>query len=198
MSQLTGTTVTAAVVPNNSKDEIAAGVDNYTKGGLHSYAKLNDSTDPELPFNSLYTIPLVRRSWGMLATVWNDTTNNGFYQLVRGLASTDLEDNDNWQIFSPGLERPLRQILVSDALVNAPPTGNYAVVHYNIEEDATPTGFPAATGSGKTYHIFNINGLLDDFGGWITIENVNGRDEDIAPGNDLKIYDYGVNDYLKV
>lgn len=93
---------------------------------------------------------------------------------------------------------PKRQILMSDAAVNVPEPGYYAVVHYNIEGDTTPEEFPAATGSGKTYHVFNINGIDDDFGGWITIQNVNGKDLDLAPINDKKLYDYGVNDWLIV
>jgi hypothetical protein len=46
-----------------------------------------------------------RRQWGMLCTVYNDSTatNNATYQLKYGYNSTNTMDNANWVVFSGGV-----------------------------------------------------------------------------------------------
>jgi hypothetical protein len=88
----TGTLVTAAIRPNDSNDKIASAYAIEIKGGLHSYETL-------VTRNSIIT---ERREWGMLVNVYNDTTNNGTYQLVYSKVDTDIMNNSNWTRFSSG------------------------------------------------------------------------------------------------
>jgi hypothetical protein len=44
----------------------------------------------------MLTIPVARRQFGMLVTIYNDGNNNATYQLTYGHSSTDLLDNANW------------------------------------------------------------------------------------------------------
>ena len=88
-----GTLVSAAIRPNDYRDPIATAYSNEIKGGAHGYAT----------FDEMLTIPIARRQWGMLVTIYNDgdgivplTTNNATYQLKYGYSSTDLLDNANW------------------------------------------------------------------------------------------------------
>ena len=86
----TGTLVTAAIRPNDSNDKIASAYAVEIKGGLHSYETL-------LTRNGIIT---ERREWGMLVNVYNDTTNNGTYQLVYNKVDTNIMNNSNWARFS--------------------------------------------------------------------------------------------------
>ena len=86
----TGTLVTAAIRPNDSNDKIASAYAIEIKGGLHSYETL-------VTRNSIIA---ERREWGMLVNVYNDTTNNGTYQLVHSKVDTDIMNNSNWARFS--------------------------------------------------------------------------------------------------
>lgn len=88
----TGTLVTAAIRPNDTRDKIASAYAVEIKGGLHHYATLAERND----------IISERRSWGMLCTVYDDvtTTNNSTYILKYGHSSTTITDNSNWVKFS--------------------------------------------------------------------------------------------------
>ena len=88
MSQNIGTLVSAAIRPNDSLDQIASAYSNEIKGGNHGYET----------FDEMIAIPLPRRQWGMLVTVYNDvdSNNNATYKLKYGNSSTDLLDNSNW------------------------------------------------------------------------------------------------------
>ena len=88
MSQNIGTLISAAIRPNDSLDQIASAYSNEIKGGNHGYET----------FNEMMSIPLPRRQWGMLVTIYNDGTNNATYQLKYGYANTDILDNSNWVI----------------------------------------------------------------------------------------------------
>jgi len=92
MSQNTGTLVAAAVRPSDSNDPIASAFSNEIKGGHQSYATL-----PERD-----AIILARRDWGMLVTIYNDSTpsNNAIYQLQYNFVDTNLSNNANWVVFS--------------------------------------------------------------------------------------------------
>ena len=90
--QNTGTLVTAAVRPNDTLDKIASAYAVEIKGGMHSYATLND----------MKNVIVERREWGMLANVYNDPTpgNNTTWQLKYGAFNTDITENKNWVKFS--------------------------------------------------------------------------------------------------
>lgn len=88
MSQNIGTLVSSAIRPNDSLDPISTAYSNEIKGGAHGYQT----------FDEMLVIPIARRQWGMLVTVYDDfdTNNNATYQLRYGYSSTDLLDDVNW------------------------------------------------------------------------------------------------------
>jgi hypothetical protein len=90
MAQNSGTLVIGAVRPNDTDLKIATAFAVEVKGGLHSYATLTERNN----------IIIQRREWGMLVNVYNDTTNNGTYQLVYSKVDTDIMNNSNWTRFS--------------------------------------------------------------------------------------------------
>ena len=90
MAQNSGTLVIGAVRPNDTDLKIATAFAVEVKGGLHSYATLTERNN----------IIIQRREWGMLVNVYNDTTNNGTYQLVYSKVDTDIMNNSNWARFS--------------------------------------------------------------------------------------------------
>ncbi len=87
MAQNIGTLVTAAIRPNDSLDLIASAFDNEIKGGIHSVTASSDR-------NAIFE---VRRSWGMLCHVINDSKT---YQLTYNYSSSNIMDNSNWVEFS--------------------------------------------------------------------------------------------------
>lgn len=48
------------------------------------------------------SLPVYARAWGMFFVVYNDTGNNGTYQLTYGNINTNISDNGNWKLFNPG------------------------------------------------------------------------------------------------
>ena len=90
MAKNTGTLVTSAIRPNGTELPIASAFAVEIKGGLHSYVTLAARN----------SIIYERREWGMLVNVYNDTTNNGTYQLVYSKVDTDIMNNSNWARFS--------------------------------------------------------------------------------------------------
>ena len=90
MAKNTGTLVTSAIRPNGTELPIASAFAVEIKGGLHSYVTLAARN----------SIIYERREWGMLVNVYNDTTNNGTYQLVYAKVDTDIMNNSNWARFS--------------------------------------------------------------------------------------------------
>jgi len=92
MAKNTGTLVTSAIRPNGTELPIASAFAVEIKGGLHSYVTLAARN----------SIIYERREWGMLVNVYNDTTNNGTYQLVYAKADTNIMNNSNWARFSSG------------------------------------------------------------------------------------------------
>lgn len=92
MAQNSGTLVIGTVRPNDTDLKISTAFAVEVKGGLHSYATLAERNN----------IIVQRREWGMLVNVYNDTTNNGTYQLVYSKVDTDIMNNSNWARFSSG------------------------------------------------------------------------------------------------
>lgn len=90
--QNTGTLVTAAIRPNDDLDRIATAYSTEVKGGHHTYATKAQRDG----------IISERRDWGMLCTVYADSTpaNNITWQLTYGHSSTNIMDNTNWTKFS--------------------------------------------------------------------------------------------------
>ncbi len=93
-TQNVGTLIGAAVRPIDDAMPIASAFSFEINGGHHQVATLaaRDS------------IIVQRRQWGMLCTVYNDSTvtNNATYQLKYGYNSTNTMDNSNWVVFSGG------------------------------------------------------------------------------------------------
>lgn len=94
MPQNVGTLIGAAVRPINDTMPIASAFAFEINGGHHQVATLSDRD----------AIIVQRRQWGMLCSVYNDSTaaNNATYQLKYGYSSTNTMDNSNWVVFSGG------------------------------------------------------------------------------------------------
>ena len=88
LGNYSGTIVVSPIRPINPSSSIASFFSNEAKGFYHTYETVAERN----------TIPLNRRDWGMLVTIWNDVvpTNNKTYILSYGWLSTDLSDNSNW------------------------------------------------------------------------------------------------------
>ena len=95
-TQNVGTLVGAAIRPIDDTMPIASAFSFEINGGHHQVATLVARD----------AIIVQRRQWGMLCTVYNDSTstNNATYQLKYGYNSnsTDTMDNANWVVFSGG------------------------------------------------------------------------------------------------
>jgi len=93
-TQNVGTLIGAAVRPIDDAMPIASAFSFEINGGHHQVATLVARD----------AIIVQRRQWGMLCTVFNDSTaaNNATYQLKYGYNSTDSMDNANWVVFSGG------------------------------------------------------------------------------------------------
>lgn len=90
MAQNIGTLVGSAIRPIDSTMPIASAFAFEINGGHHQVATLVERDN----------IMVQRRQWGMLCTIYNDSTNNGTYQLKYGYSSTNSMDNANWVLFS--------------------------------------------------------------------------------------------------
>lgn len=93
-TQNVGTLIGAAIRPIDDAMPIASAFSFEINGGHHQVATLAGRN----------AIIVQRRQWGMLCTVYNDSTptNNATYQLKYGYNSTDTMDNANWVVFSGG------------------------------------------------------------------------------------------------
>ena len=93
-TQNVGTLVGAAIRPIDDAMPIASAFSFEINGGHHQVATLVARD----------AIIVQRRQWGMLCTVYNDSTstNNATYQLKYGYNSTNTMDNANWIVFSGG------------------------------------------------------------------------------------------------
>jgi hypothetical protein len=89
MSKNIGTLINATIRPSDTLDRISTAWDNEIRGGHHSYPTLNERD----------SIIVQRRSWGMLCSVYSDTSNNGTYQLVYNRVDNDINNNSNWVRF---------------------------------------------------------------------------------------------------
>lgn len=93
-TQNVGTLIGAAIRPIDDAMPIASAFSFEINGGHHQVATLVARN----------AIIVQRRQWGMLCTVYNDSTstNNATYQLKYGYNSTNTMDNANWILFSGG------------------------------------------------------------------------------------------------
>ena len=139
MSTNTGTLITAAIRPADSLDLIASAYSFEINGGHHSYGTiiLRDAIIKE------------RREWGMLCSVYNNTSDpskNGTYQLKYGYANVDISDNLNWikfagsgdsdQVLSYWLD-PVKSVLLTEP--STPANGDRYLV--GLSGASTPIGF---------------------------------------------------------
>ena len=87
-----GTLVSAAIRPNSSLDPISSAYSNEILGGHHTYETMIERD----------SIIIERRQWGMLCTVYNDSSssNNTTYVLKYNNVDTNLMNNSNWIEYS--------------------------------------------------------------------------------------------------
>lgn len=92
MSQNVGTLISSSIRPNNPLDPIASAYSNELLGGHHTYETMAERD----------AIIIERRQWGMLCTVYNDSSpsNNTTYILQYNNVDTDLMNNANWIEYS--------------------------------------------------------------------------------------------------
>ena len=137
MSKNVGTLITAPVRPNDSLDLIASALAYEIQGGLHSVENITQR-------NQIYT---VRREWGMIVSVYNDSADTGFYTLTRGLSSQDLSDNGNWEKLDFGLGSaywldPVVKFTLGPGDITSPSDGDRFII-------GTPSSGVFATQSGR-------------------------------------------------
>lgn len=95
-----GTQVTAGVVIQSTDIPSASGFSNLTAGGMFHKDTLADMLAiPEYYRYDKYIDGQVVALWGMKCYVHSDTTpeNNGEWELIKGVSSTDIMDNGNWR-----------------------------------------------------------------------------------------------------
>ena len=92
MSQNVGTLISSSIRPNNSLDPIASAYSNELLGGHHTYETMSERD----------SIIIERRQWGMLCTIYNDSSpsNNTTYILKYNHVDNDLMNNANWVEYS--------------------------------------------------------------------------------------------------
>jgi len=90
-----GTLVGSAIRPLDDAMQIASAFAFEINGGHHQVATITERNN----------IMVQRRQWGMLCTVYNDSTaaNNATYQLKYGYSSVNTMDNSNWVVFGGGV-----------------------------------------------------------------------------------------------
>lgn len=93
LGNYSGTIVSSPIRPYGPNETIATVFSNEIKGGHHNYELISER-------DSLIES---RRDWGMLVTIYNDTTstNNKTYKLEYNYSSSNIMDNANWIEFNP-------------------------------------------------------------------------------------------------
>jgi hypothetical protein len=88
-----GTIIISPIRPAGPNESIATVFSNEIKGGHHTYELLSERD----------SIIENRRDWGMICTVYNDTTssNNKSYILQYNYVNTNILDNSNWIDYNP-------------------------------------------------------------------------------------------------
>jgi len=175
-TQNVGTLVGSAIRPIDDAMPIASAFAFEINGGHHQVATLTDRNN----------IMVQRRQWGMLCTVYNDSTstNNATYQLKYGYSSTNTMDNSNWVVFSAGggaagsagssnWSDPV--ISVSTTPPNYPVDGDrYLVGKTSIS--SLSGSFSTLTNSGYSGNL--VGGFIAEYksglGNWITTLPTNG------------------------
>ena len=93
LGNYSGTIISSPIRPIGPNELIATVFSNEIKGGHHNYELLSERD----------SIIEARRDWGMLVTIYNDSTtsNNKTYKLEYGYSSTNILDNNNWVEYNP-------------------------------------------------------------------------------------------------
>ena len=131
-----GTIVVSPIRPANPSSNIATIFSNEIKGAHHTYETLSERD----------SIIEERRDWGMLCTVYNDSTssNNKTY-ILKQFINTNIQDNNNWVEFVSNGD-------------NFVPTGGQWLNSVNVVS-ATPSVFIDG------YRYLVDNGGIGDFAG---------------------------------
>jgi hypothetical protein len=145
-----GTLVGGAIRPINSLDLISTAYANEIKGGIHGYATITERNN----------LIIQRRQWGMLVTIYDDTTpsNNKTYQLKYDNVDTDLMNNLNWVEYTGASSTNISewQNSVKSILTTIPTLPNdgdrYLV---GIDQSSTITGSPWAGNPGGFISEYN-------------------------------------------
>jgi len=168
-TQNVGTLVGAAIRPIDDAMPIASAFSFEINGGHHQVATLVARD----------AIIVQRRQWGMLCTVYNDSTsaNNATYQLKYGHnnGSTDTMDNANWVVFAGGggaggsanWVDPVLSVTMSTPGVSA--DGDRYLV--GLDENASLSGsFASLTNTGYTGNL--VGGYIAEYkssiNNWVT------------------------------
>ena len=168
-TQNVGTLVGAAIRPIDDAMPIASAFSFEINGGHHQVATLVARD----------AIIVQRRQWGMLCTVYNDSTstNNATYQLKYGHnnGSTNTMDNANWVVFSGGGAAagsanwvdPVLSVTMSTPGVSA--DGDRYLV--GLDENATLSGsFASLTNTGYVGNL--VGGYIAEYNSsisnWVT------------------------------
>lgn len=175
-TQNVGTLVGSAIRPIDDAMPIASAFSFEINGGHHQVATLTDRNN----------IMVQRRQWGMLCTVYNDSTsvNNATYQLKYGYSSVNTMDNSNWVVFSAGggagggggssnWSDPV--ISVSTTPPNYPIDGDRYLVGKNSISSLSGS-FSTLTNPGYSGNL--VGGFITEYksslGNWITTLPTNG------------------------
>lgn len=175
-TQNVGTLVGSAIRPIDDAMPIASAFSFEINGGHHQVATLTDRNN----------IMVQRRQWGMLCTVYNDSTsvNNATYQLKYGYSSVNTMDNSNWVVFSAGggaaggggssnWSDPV--ISVSTTTPNYPIDGDRYLVGKNSISSLSGS-FSTLTNPGYSGNL--VGGFITEYksslGNWITTLPTNG------------------------
>jgi hypothetical protein len=97
MAQIPGSNISAGVRPNDSADTYDTHSAEYGRGGYHTGHSDVAARD---------AIPVERRQWWMVVPLLDGTK----YELVPGLHSQDLLDNQNWRVWQSGTGTPFTPI----------------------------------------------------------------------------------------
>lgn len=212
MSQLAGTNIQAAVVPNDSNDVFAVTYSRHTAGGLHTGMLTAADRD---------SITADRREWGMIVRVLDTATNTFLdYELKPGVTSQDITDNGNWSLKKGVDETNLVHRTGDEGIAGTKTfTGNVVATQYSLGTAGrslfTLDGngnvvFNGAINSSVRYwagnHIFgglSIGGtvVIDSGSNVVATGSFYGQDAYVGNGNDgtgIKIKKLGSNSYMRV
>lgn len=153
-NQFEGTIISAPIRPSGPDALFATLFSNEIKGSHHTYETIEERNE----------IIEQRRDWGMLATVYGEASSdlNKTYQLKKGHVDTDINNDNNWIVYSP-LDIPINTEW-QDSVKGIYDFEPSALQGDRILVSTSPTGEFAAAGAANKIAIYNQNKI--PAGGW--------------------------------